>query len=275
MMPFAMKRYAVLVLPLVLLVACKQKESASPSAMNASGAPAQSVQAKVGPAIAAAARKVKEENPLFSLDYAYPAAAASIPGLKAKLDSHIVALRAELDKETKEEKAQSDADFEFRPHSRSLDWQIVAELPHWLSLSALASTYTGGAHPGYWFEAILWDKQANVERKPLDLFASKQALSAVIRKPFCDAIDSQRAHKRGEPVKRSSDEMFSECLDPTDYTVIFGSSDHKAFNRIGILVPPYEAGPYAEGEYEVTLPVTAEVMAQIKPEFRASFAVKR
>jgi hypothetical protein len=40
------------------------------------------------------------------------------------------------------------------------------------------------------------------------------------------------------------------------------------------LVPPYEAGPYAEGAYEVTLPVSAAVVAAVKGEYRPSFEVK-
>ena len=46
-------------------------------------------------------------------------------------------------------------------------------------------------------------------------------------------------------------------------------------DRIGILIGPYEAGPYAEGGYEVTLPVTPAILAVVKPEYRASFAASR
>ena len=57
--------------------------------------------------------------------------------------------------------------------------------------------------------------------------------------------------------------------------MILGSSNGKAFDRIGILVAPYEAGPYAEGDYEITLPVTDAVIAAVKPEYRPSFASRR
>jgi hypothetical protein len=67
---------------------------------------------------------------------------------------------------------------------------------------------------------------------------------------------------------------FEECIDPAEQTVILGSSNGKAFDRIGVLVSPYAAGPYAEGSYEVTVPVTAKALAAIKPEFRNSFVVK-
>ena len=53
--------------------------------------------------------------------------------------------------------------------------------------------------------------------------------------------------------------------------MILGSSDRKRFNRIGLLVGPYAAGPYAEGSYDITLPVTPAVLKAVKPEFRAAF----
>ena len=77
------------------------------------------------------------------------------------------------------------------------------------------------------------------------------------------------------PVRSGSDDPFSDCIDPTDSTIILGSSNGKAFDRIGVLVAPYEAGPYAEGEYEVTLPVNDAVMAAVKPDYRATFVKGR
>ena len=56
--------------------------------------------------------------------------------------------------------------------------------------------------------------------------------------------------------------------------MILGSSNRKTFTRIGILVAPYSAGPFAEGTYEVTVPVTPAIIAAVKPQYRASFAVQ-
>ncbi len=228
------------------------------------------------PAPARAARRVKEESRFYSFAYGYPAAAAAIPELKAKLDADLEMQRRELADEAREDAAHAEAsEYRFHPYARSFDWKVVTELPGWLSLSTQVSTYTGGAHPNYWFDAILWDKAANRERDALDLFSSKAALSAAIRRAFCAEIDRQRVRKRGRPLDRAGGGSFDDCLDPVGYTLILGSSDRKAFNRMGVLVPPYEAGPYSEGEYEVTLPVTRAVIAAVKPEFRSSFAIKR
>lgn len=271
-------RSIVLLIPAVLLAACnKSEESKAPASVSTAGTPAASpVAAAPSPAAPAAARKVSEENDLYAFDYGYPAAAAAIPSLKAMLDADLDKQKAEL--VSSATKAKGDAEkngFPFNPYSRGHDWQIVTDTPGWLSLSSMVSTYTGGAHPNYWFDTVLWDKAANKRRDPKDLFISRQALAKALQPEFCRQIDKQRAKKRGEPVRRDSDDPFAKCLDPTDYVMILGSSDRTAFDRIGVLVPPYEAGPYVEGDYEATIRLTPEVLAAVKPEFRSSFAVAR
>ena len=219
----------------------------------------------------AQARKVSEENDLYQFAYSYPAQASAIPALKTLLDADMAAKKADLAKDAAEGRKDAKANgYPFNAYFHSTDWQVVTDLPGWFSLSSLVGFYTGGAHPNYVFDTILWDKAANRRRDPADLFTSKAALSAAIRKPFCKELDRQRLKKRGEPLGSGISE-FEQCIDPTDETVILGSAGHKGFDRVGVLVPPYEAGPYAEGSYEVTVPVTPAVLAAVKPEYRAAF----
>ncbi|MEO5586732.1 MAG: DUF3298 and DUF4163 domain-containing protein [Novosphingobium sp.] len=260
--------------PLLVLAACNEEAPApqpSPST-SAAASPA----AGVARPPAGQARSVEESNDRYEFAYAYPAAADAIPALKAKLDADLAEQRAELVAEAKEGADDAkEGGFPYHPHSRMMDWKVVTDLPGWLSLSTIVSTFEGGAHPNYVYDALLWDKSAGRQRAALDLFTSKQALSTAIGQAFCDAIDRQRQKKRGQPIDRASGDLFTNCLDPVDYTVILGSAGRRGLDRIGFLVPPYEAGPYAEGGYEVTLPVSAKVMALVKPEFRASFAAAR
>ena len=221
----------------------------------------------------AEALSLKESNELYEFAYAYPAEAAAIPALKALLDADLAEARAKIATQAREGRDMAkDEGFPFHPWSSTHDWRLVTAIPGWVSLSALVGEYTGGAHPNYWFDGLLWDEAAEKRRAAVDLFVSKEALSAAIRPAFCRQIDAQRAKKRGEPVKAGSDYTYDLCLDPVDYVVILGSSDGKAFNRIGILVPPYEAGPYAEGDYEATVPVTPAVLKAVKPDYRRFFA---
>lgn len=225
------------------------------------------------PALAASGgRAVKDDTALYTFDYAYPAAAAAIPPLKVRLDADLARRRVKLAADARAGAAEAKAnDFPFNKYAWSQSWAVVTDLPGWLSLSASYWTYTGGAHGMSWSGAMLWDRRAGVPRNPLDLFTSKAALAAAIRAPFCSALDRQRAEKRGEPVRRSSGDEFDKCIDPTAETVILGSRGRQGFDRIGILVAPYSAGPYDEGSYEVTVPVTPAVLAAVKPAFRTSF----
>ena len=95
----------------------------------------------------------------------------------------------------------------------------------------------------------------------------------MIQPPFCTELDQERGKRRGEPVKGDGS-MFHDCIKPSEQTVILGSSTGKAFDKIGVLVGPYAAGPYVEGDYEFTFPVTAKLLAAVKPEFRDAFAVR-
>ena len=261
----------------LLLAACSSKEPAAPepdASASTAAAPAPSATA-IASAPAAAARSVKEENDLYDFEYGYPAAAAAIPALRQWLEQDLVEHKSALARESRDERDDFRKDgIDYRAHSLFVDWKVVTETPDWLSLSTLLGTYTGGAHPNYYFLGLVWDKAAGQRRDPIDLFTSKEALSKAIRRDFCAELNRQREKKRGAPVDPSSTDDFDACIDPVGETVILGSSNRQKFNRIGVLVAPYEAGPYAEGDYEVTLPVTAAVLAAVKPQFRGSFAVK-
>ncbi len=270
------------VIALTLLGACQKVEaplaapesSANPLAA-ASSAPAPAA-APSAAAPAGGARKVEEETKLYNFDYSYPAQAGAIAALKDMLDADLAAQRSELATEAREGQNEAKkSGFDYNPHDRSVAWQVVADVPGWLSLSAGVGSFSGGAHPNHGYDAMVWDKAANQRRKASDLFQSPAALTRAIRADFCRAIDKQRAERRGEPVNRSSGDQFDACIDPLESTVILGSSNKHTFDRIGVLVGPYEAGPYAEGDYEVTLPVTPAVLAAVKPEYRAAFSARR
>lgn len=221
------------------------------------------------------ARSVSENNDLYEFEYAYPAAAGTIPTLRDLLDKDLIEKKQGLVDEASDDRKQAKAnDYPFHAHSLSLDWKVVTDLPGWLSLSTIVGSYSGGAHPNYVYDTILWDKTAGQRRGVADLFTSKAALSQAIRQPFCAELNRQRAKKRGEPVPANSDSEFDACIDPVAETVILGSAGKQGFDRIGVLVAPYNAGPYAEGSYEVTVPVTPTVIAAVKPEYRAAFRTR-
>ena len=221
---------------------------------------------------AAAARKVSEKTDLYEFHYSYSREAADIPDLHDWLEADLARTKAALISDAKEGREDAKASgYAFNAYTASSDWKVVTDLPGWLSLSTLVGSYSGGAHPNYGYDTILWDKAANIRRSAMDLFTSKAVLKAAVFKAFCAELQRQRAKKRGGEEPGDPEDDFNKCIDPTEQTVILGSKSHKGFDRIGFLIAPYNAGPYAEGSYEVTLPVTAAVVAAAKPEYRAAF----
>jgi hypothetical protein len=226
-------------------------------------------------AATAAASKVAVETEDYTFAYSYPAAAAAVPALAAWLDERRAAVRAELDRDTAAfRKEARDEGIPYRAYDSTIEWKVVTETPRLLSLSADTYDYTGGAHGSPGFDAIVWDKVAARRLAPTDLFASPAAIQTALGDAFCAALDKARERRRGEPVVRS-DDSFSACPKVEEATLILGSTDARAVDRIGLLVGPYVAGPYAEGTYDLTLPVTPAVLAAVKPQYREAFAAAR
>jgi hypothetical protein len=166
-------------------------------------------------------------------------------------------------------------EYPFHPLGRWQEWQVLADTPGWLSLTALIGIDSGGAHPNYVYAATLWDKAAGQRRKTIDLFTTPAALATAIHTPFCAELQAQRAHKRGGQASLSQPSMdmseFDTCPDPLAQTLALRADSSAGFDHLVVLIAPYEAGPYAEGTYEIALPVTPALLASVKPQWRNSF----
>lgn len=203
--------------------------------------------------------------------YKWPAQASAIAPLAAYFGY-------ERDQALREQKADWDAALaEFAGEdcvacknlSFSKEWKVVADLPRFLSLSAEIYFYTGGAHGNSGFDSLLWDREAGGALDVVSLFTSEAALQDALGAAWCKALKAERMKRMGADF---TDDGFFSCPPIADLTVLLGSSDKRAFNRIGLIAAPYVAGSYAEGAYEVTLPVTPAVLAAVKPAYKAAFA---
>lgn len=219
-------------------------------------------------------RAIAESTEDYEFEYSWPVEANSIPALATLLQGRADRARTELVGAVREDRAAAaEADYPFRPHSFSGEWEVVADIPGWLSLSGTISTYAGGAHPNTGFDSLLWDKEAGVAREPLDLFRSPQNFQNAIARRFCEQLDAERAERRGEPVDPDADDYFNDCPGVEEITVLLGSSNDRTFDRIGILVMPYVAGPYAEGSYEFDLAVDTALLDAVKPDYAKAFSL--
>ena len=203
--------------------------------------------------------------------YSWPAEVSAVPELAARFTAERDKLLAEQKTEWAEAVKEFAGEDCIACTSRSFEkgWEVVADLPHFLSLSASFDLYTGGAHGNGAFDALVWDREAKAAFDPKAMFTSPRALQQALGVAWCKGLKAERQKRLGPDY---SDDGFFQCPPIAELTVLVGSSDKRAFNRIGLIAAPYVAGSYAEGAYELTFPVTPAVLAAVKPEYKAAFA---
>jgi len=211
----------------------------------------------------------------YTFHYDYPEVVKRFPDLHQQIEkdkatqlSELRALAAEWVRDAPERARETDLETQTR-------WAVVTDLPGWLSLTQDSYGYSGGAHGNWGRSSLVWDKRAGRSRQPIDLFSSPAAFDRAVQTRYCDLLDKERSQKRdGATIDRSQkDDWMQACPKPSELTLIFGSSNGKAFNRLAVYAGPYAVGPYVEGDYEISLPVTPQMLAAVKPVYRASFAL--
>ena len=243
-------------------VAAQASASAAPAATAAAAAPG---------AVAFTDNQGKDDA-AREFSYSWPAEVSAVPALARRLTAERDKLLAEQKAEWEEAKREFAGEDCVSCINRSFEkgWEVVADLPRFLSLSASFYVYSGGAHGTGAFDALVWDREAQAFFDPKALFRSEAALQDALGEAWCKALKAERMKRLGEDYYEDS--VFT-CPTIADLTVLAGSSDKRRFDRIGLLAAPYVAGAYAEGSYEVTLPVTPKVLAAVKPDYKAAFAL--
>lgn len=160
----------------------------------------------------------------------------------------------------------------FRAHQYSRRWTTAGQSSRLLSLESRVLAFTGGAHPSHGADGLLWDRSARAEVKLDRLFVASNALDKLVRIPGCALLDVERAKRRNAQVRPG--DAFSDC--PALRTLALVPRDtnrNSRFDHIRLVAPHAVAGGYAEGSYDISLPVTATMLAALKPAYRPSFEV--
>lgn len=245
---------------------------ATPTSTPTATATVKSAKPVAAPTLAASPVTRAEKTDLIDYSVTYPAPAAAIPALKALLDKRAGDAEAKALADARADRhAAAKDNFPFHAHYYHADWAVAADTPRFLSLVGTIATYTGGAHGMTVFEPLLWDKQVGKAVAVGDLFTSGQALETALRSRFCAALDRERSRRRGEPVKHD-DDPFGACIDPAEETIVPTASEAGAIDGFTVYVAPYDAGPYAEGDYRIAVPVDAATLGAIRPGYRGAFA---
>ena len=225
-------------------------------------------------AASAAPHKVHHKTAALDFSFEWPREAAAIPKLDLQLYEEAKRKLAEAQTNAQDDQsAARQQKRQFHQHSFSMKWRAVGISPRLLSLRNQLRTFTGGAHPNTGYGSLLWDRRAGKQIAVSALFLRSEAFGAVMRGRYCSALNAERARRR-QGEKFGGD--FDQCPKFSDLAIApFDRNNNGTFDTIAFIASPYTAGPYAEGEYEISLPVTSELIRGVRPEYRDSFERQR
>lgn len=257
----------------LLLIGCHSQETRDQiNAMEENGTIESSA-----PALAPAAAKpvsIDRKDALVDFHAGWPAEAAAIPALDARFRTEAEKAMKELVAGATADKAMREKDgLEFPGYSSKVDYRVAGASARLLSLQGTLDSFTGGAHGNHGTIAVLWDKQSGKDVGYAGLFAEASSAWQSIREDWCAALDRARAEKRGPDYRPGPNDPFGQCPSLEEIDVIPSDKDGDGrFEALMVVADPYVAGPWAEGDYAIELPVTPAIIGALKPDYRDSFA---
>jgi hypothetical protein len=185
----------------------------------------------------------------------------TIDPLLARFPDIVRALRTESLPE-----AQLGADdcTEHMPCYRSIRHERAFAGERLVSLFTEQSGYYGGAHGGSSASHLIWDRQAGRWIGFPDIFTSWGQARALIQQRFCTTLDEMREDEvECAPV----DELAIGLRAGTELPIGTSASS------LELRTSDYQLGSYAQGRETVFIPLDEAVLALVRPEYRADFAV--
>lgn len=212
-----------------------------------------------------------DESELLDFHYAWPSEAAAIPALDRRFRAELARDEGAVRKTAEEDHAAvAEQKRDWHQYEFMRDWTLAGSTPRLLSLESTVYRFTGGAHGMTSNSALLWDRQNNRETRIEQLMSPGMTWAGAIRQPFCVLLDREREKRRGQPVRK--DDMFGECPQLKELTLLLADEDRDSrFDHVRVIADQYVAGPYSEGPYKISLPITATMITRLKPEYRSSF----
>jgi hypothetical protein len=152
------------------------------------------------------------------------------------------------------------------PYERRVVWTITAVTPHLISLRDAWFDDTGGVHPNHGSEVLLWDRVRNVMLLQGELF-KPDADATAVDAALCRAATRAKAARVGP-----SDPKSWACPTFSDsHAVLVPSTRPYRIGGMMFLFDPYVIGAYAEGDYEVLVPLS-DFQSILAPAWAGDFA---
>ena len=195
-------------------------------------------------------------------------------GQKQATKAEMEKAKAELTRDASSDRDErKEGGFPFHAYELQRSYETSGQSDRLLSLESSIYSFTGGAHGSTGSGSLIWDRQAAKEVSIPDLLNAGQSWTGAITQAFCVLLNREREKRRGAPVEPGS--TFGDCPKYNELTkVLRDTNGDGRFDHVGVIADQYVAGPYAEGDFDIPLPITATMVERIKPEFRSSFEAR-
>lgn len=209
-------------------------------------------------------RDVSEVTSDYVIGITYPPSAMKYPGLAAELKRYADEAREDLMQAV----AARAPDEPGTMYDLSLTFSQIADTPAVFAIAADGSSYTGGAHSSPLLARFVWLPDEQRRLKVTDLVpegAGWPAIAAQVREALHTTL-SQRLDADALPpgererLMRDASRMIEDGTgpEPDNYGEFEPVVDREGrITAIRFVFPPYQVGPYSDGEQAVQLPASA------------------
>jgi hypothetical protein len=153
---------------------------------------------------------------------------------------------------------------ETMPCHSSIHHELTFAGERLLTVFAEYDGFHGGAHGSHAASSRIWDRQLGRAIRVRDIFVNWAEAGPLLQRKFCENLRSRR-----------SDSPEIEC--PPIDDVAIGLSDRTGIptgapaNAFELRTSDYQLGSYAEGRETVWIDAEPDVLALVRPEYRAEF----
>ena len=232
------------------LAACNRDRDEAKAPATSSNA-----DALVTPADAAAPPGYEAKTQYADISLTLPDELKAHPDLHARLYAEEVRKLRQFAEGAQSDRTEGGADPDQPRFSNIVTLTAAAETGKLLSFKR-TSFETGGVHPNTLTSGILWDKALKRQIGLADLFRKGADLTA-LDQALCSALNTAKRARVPDGASITFDSKPFACprVSTTPFVLAPGAAPGKAAG-LTFLIGPYQAGSYAEGAYEITVPST-------------------
>ncbi len=241
---------------------------------SAAPAPAPVATVTETPATAGAPFGYKSETPYATVELKLPEAVKTQPDLHVRLYADSVKDLKAFVEGAQADRTEAGGDQGMPAYESLITFDTPVETGKLFSLARSDYEFTGGAHGNTAYTGVLWDKAMKRPVTASGLLKPGVALSA-LDNALCAALNVEKRKRDPQAVTLTLNPKAAgdwSCPHAADTPIVLapGTEPGKAGGLV-FLIGPYQAGPYAEGSYQVPVPQAA-IRSLLAPAYADEFA---